>query len=211
MINRDFTQSNRWTKACVLYQIGLARTNDFKLDLIAQMFNPDMLIREVAAWALYRLSESEYHQNVNRLPDQHKRDLNDVIIHQHRLSKFEKVLFFQKIEMLDDIPGITLSYLADISEEVKMKQGETLILDDKVNNDFYVQVSGVVDFYEKAVFVSEFSVGQFIGEMLAKPNFVNTNLIIAKSDVRILKFNKDKFYELLADHVKLADKVLEFA
>ena len=211
MINRDFTQSNRWTKACVLYSIGLARSSDFKLDLIAQMFNPDMLIREVAAWALFRMSESEFHQNVNRLPEQQKRDLNDVIIHQHRLSKFEKVLFFNKIEMLDDIPGITLSYLADISEEVKLKQDETLILDDKVNNDFYVQVSGAVDFYEKGVFVSEFSVGQFIGEMLAKPNFVNTNLIIAKSDVRILKFNKDKFYELLADHVKLADKVMEFA
>lgn len=211
MINRDFTQSNRWTKACVLYQIGLARTIDFKLDLIAQMFNPDTLIREVAAWALFRLSETEYHQNVSRLIDQHKRDLNDVIIHQHRLSKFEKVLFFQKIELLNDIPGITLSYLADISEEVKLKESETLILDDKVNNDFYVLVSGMVDFYEKGLFVAEFTVGQFIGEMLAKPNFVNTNLIIAKSDVRILKFDKDKFYELLADHVKLADKVLEFA
>jgi AAA family ATP:ADP antiporter len=211
MINRDFTQSNRWTKACVLYQIGRAKIGDFKLDLIAQMFNPDTLIREVAAWALYQLNESEYQQNVNRLIDQHKRELHEVIIQLHRLSNFEKVLFFQKIELLEDIPGITLSYLADISEEVKLKEGETLILDDKVNNDFYVQVSGVVDFYERGVYVSEFSKGQFIGEMLAKPNFVNTNLIIAKSDTSILKFNKDKFYELLADHVKLADKVLEYA
>lgn len=210
MINRDFTQSNRWTKACVLYQIGYTKIGDFKLDLIAQMFNPDTLIREVAAWALYQLNETEYHQNANRLIDQHKRDLHEVIIQLHRLSKFEKVLFFQKIELLEDIPGITLSYLADISEEVKLKEGETLILDDKVNNDFYVQVSGVVDFYERGVYVSEFSKGQFIGEMLAKPNFVNTNLIIAKSDTSILKFNKDKFYELLADNVKLADKVLEY-
>jgi len=211
MINRDFTQSNRWTKACVLYQIGLTKIGDFKLDLIAQMFNPDTLIREVAAWALYQLNESEYHQNANRLIDQHKRELNEVIIQLYRLSKFEKVLFFQKIELLEDIPGITLSYLADISEEVKLKEGETLILDDKVNNDFYVQVNGVVDFYERGVYVSEFSKGQFIGEMLAKPNFVNTNLIIAKRDTSILKFNKDKFYELLADNVKLADKVLEYA
>ncbi len=211
MINRDFTQSNRWTKACVLYQIGLAKIADFKLDLIAQMFNPDTLIREVAAWALFQLNEAEYYQNANRLIDQHKRELNEVIIHLNRLSKFEKVLFFQKIELLNDIPGITLSYLADISEEIKIKQGETLILDDKVNNDFYVQLNGVVDFYERGVYMSEFRKGQFIGEMLSKPNFVNTNLIIAKSDANILKFNKDKFYELLADNVKLADKVLEYA
>jgi hypothetical protein len=41
MINRDFTQSNRWTKACILFQIGTQRMDDFKLDLIAQLFNPD--------------------------------------------------------------------------------------------------------------------------------------------------------------------------
>jgi CRP-like cAMP-binding protein len=46
--------------------------------------------------------------------------------------------------------------------------------------------------------------------MLGSPYFVNTNLIIAKSDAVILKFNKDQFYELLSDNVKLADKVLEF-
>ena len=211
LISRDFTQSNRWTKACVLYQIGVTKMADFKLDLIAQMFNPDTLIREVAAWALSQINEREYQQNVNRLPEAQRRELNDVIIARQRLSKFEKVLFFQEIELLAGIPGITLSHLAEISEEVKLKEGENLILDDKVNNDFYVQVSGTVDFYEKGVYVAEFSRGQFIGEMLAKPNFINTNLIIAKSDTQILKFNKDKFYELLADNVKLADKVLEYA
>ena len=211
MINRDFTQSNRWTKACVLYQIGLSKISDFKLDLIAQMFNPDTLIREVAAWALYQLNEAEYHVNVNRLVEEHRRELNDVIINLQRLSKFEKILFFQKIELLNEISGVTLSYLADISDEIKLDEGATLILDDKVNTDFFVLVTGVVDFYEKGVYVSEFSRGQFIGEMLSKPNFVNTNLVIAKSETRILKFNKDKFYELLADHVVLAEKVLEYA
>lgn len=211
MINRDFTQSNRWTKACVLYQIGLNKISDFKLDLIAQMFNPDTLIREVAAWALYQLNEEEYHINVNRLGDEHKRELNEVIIHLHRLSKFEKILFFQKIELLEEVSGVTLSYLADISDEIKLEEGTTLVLDDKVNTDFFVLVKGVVDFYERGMYMAEFSRGQFIGEMLSKPNFVNTNLIIAKSETRILKFNKDKFYELLADNVVLAEKVLEYA
>jgi hypothetical protein len=44
--------------------------------------------------------------------------------------------------------------------------------------------------------------------MLALPNFVSTNLVIAKSKVVVLKFNKDQFYELVADNVKLADRVL---
>jgi AAA family ATP:ADP antiporter len=210
MLNRDYSQSNRWTKACVLYQIGLAKIGDFKLDLIAQMFNPDTLIREVAGWALFQLNDKEYRQNVNRLIEEHRHDLNEVVL-TDRLSKFSKVLFFQKIDLLKGIAGITLSYLAEISDEIHIKEGETLILDDKVNNDFFILVNGVVDYYEKGVFVSELSKGQFIGEMLAKANFVNTNMIRVKSNASILKFNKDKFYELLADHVKLADKVLEYA
>ena len=63
-------------------------------------------------------------------------------------------------------------------------------------------ISGTVDFFQRGEQVSEFTQGQFIGEMLGLPNFVNTNLIIAKSDVVILKFNKDQFYELLVRQCK---------
>lgn len=211
MINRDFTQSNRWTKACILYQIGLTKQADFKLDLIAQMFNPDGLVREVAGWALNEINPKDYLKNITRLPEEHRKQLNEIVIDKSRLSNLEEVLFFQQIDLLEGISGITLSYLADISEEIQLKEGQNLILDDKVNNEFYVLINGSVDFYEKGVYVSEFSRGQFIGEMLAKPNYLNTNLIIAKTNASIIKFNKDKFYELLADNVKLADKVLQYA
>jgi CRP-like cAMP-binding protein len=175
------------------------------------MFNPDRLIREVAAWALYEINVNEYHRNVNRIGETEKRLLNDVIVTTQRLSEFAEILFFQRIDMLKDIPGITLSYLADISDEMRISEGESIILDDMVNNDFIIVAKGKLDLYQKGEFVGEFSRGQFIGEMLGKQNFVNTNLILAKSEVSVLKFNKDKFYELLSDNVKLANKVLEFA
>ncbi len=210
LINRDFAQSNRWTKACVLFQIGIQRIADFKLDLIAQLFNPDKLIQEVSAWALYQLDPAEYETNTKRLGEKQKRELDLLIIQSKRMTQFEMVLFFQKINFFENVPGITLSYLSDISEELRIKPKDTLQLDEKLNNDFYVLISGSVDFFQRGEWVTEFSQGQFIGEMLGLPNFVNTNLIIAKSDVVILKFNKDQFYELLSDNVKLADKVLEF-
>jgi CRP-like cAMP-binding protein len=126
------------------------------------------------------------------------------------MTRFEMVLFFQKINFFENVPGITLSYLSDISQELRIKSGESHVLDEKVNNYFYVIVSGSVEFYQRGERVAEFSFGQFIGEMLGLPSFVNTNLIIATTDVVILRFNKDQFYELLSDDVKLADKVLQF-
>jgi ATP:ADP antiporter, AAA family len=210
IINREFTQTNRWTKACVIFQIGMQRIGDFKLDLIAQLFNPDLFIREVSAWALFQINTDEYHQNTKRLGDHNKRMLDAIIIHSKEMMRFEKVLFFQKISIFENIHGITLSYLADLSEELHLGDGDTLLLDEKSNNNFYILVTGAIDFYQRGEFVSQFSQGQFIGEMLPLPNFVNTNLLIARSEVVILKFNKDQFYELLSDNVKLADKIIAY-
>ncbi|MBX2947625.1 MAG: HEAT repeat domain-containing protein [Cyclobacteriaceae bacterium] len=209
IINRDFTQSNRWTKACVLYEIGLQCIEDFKLDLIAQMFNPDLLIREVAAWSLSQISSAEYRKNVKRLPPEQCKALDEIVLSE-RMSRFSKVMFFQQVEIFDGVPGITLSHLADISTEINLKEGDTLALDEKLNNNFYVLARGEVDFYQQGDYRASFGRGQFIGELLSLPNFVTTNLIKAKSNISLLGINKDQFYELLSDDVRLADKVLEF-
>lgn len=210
LINRDFTQSNRWTKACVLFQIGILRIEDFKLDLIAQLFNPDPLVREVSAWALFQMNEDEYHANTKRLGDSMKRELDLLILHSKKMMRFEKVLFFQKINIFQQVPGVVLAALADISEEVRMKEGAILPLDEKVNNNFYLLVNGVVDYLYKGEVQKQFTEGQFIGEMLGAPNYVNANLLKAQTDIIVVKFHKSQFYELLSDNVKLADQVLEY-
>jgi ATP:ADP antiporter, AAA family len=209
IINRDFTQSNRWTKSCVLYQIGLQQVTDFKLDLIAHMFNPDKLIREVAGWALYQINPDEYHTHAARLGAEVKKRLDEIVL-TPKLSDFGKVLFFQRIPVFTGVPGITLSRLADISEQVNLKKDERLVLDEKTNNSFYVMVYGEVDFYLKGSLKATFTEGQFIGELISQPLFINTNLIMAKDEVSLLRINKDLFYELLSDDVLLADKVLDF-
>jgi hypothetical protein len=209
LINRDFTQSNRWTKACVLFQIGIQRIEDFKMDLIAQLFNPDSLIREVSAWALYQINPEEYEKNVKRLGPSVKRELDALIIHTRNTTRFERILFFQKVEVFESVSGIVLSYLADLSEELRMKAGETITLDERTNNYFYILVTGSVSYQHKGQVVSDFSAGQFIGEMLGSAHYINANIVKATTDSIVLKFNKDQFYELLSDNVSLADKVLE--
>jgi ATP:ADP antiporter, AAA family len=210
LINRDFSQSNRWTKACVLFQIGILKIEDFKLDLIAQLFNPDMLMKEVSAWALFQINGDLYNLHTKRLGETQKRLLDELILHSKKMMRFEKVLFFQKLKIFETIPGITLSHLAEISNEIHLLEAQSLMLDEKSNNNFHVIVTGTVDFFQQGKKVAEFNEGQFIGEMLGLPNFVNTNLLIAHTEVTILEFNKDQFYELLSDNVKLADKIIEF-
>ena len=210
MINRDFTQANRWTKACILFQIGTQRIEDFNLDLIAQLFNPDNLICEIAAWALHQINPDEYFQHTPRLGAVKKRELDDLILRGSRMTTFEKVLFYQRIPVFADTNGITLSYLADISTEIRLAKGSSLTLDTTRNNDFLVIVSGSVKYYERGEVKSVFREGQFVGEMLSQPTFLNTNLIVAQTDLVALRFNKDQFYEILADNVNLSDRILAY-
>jgi ATP:ADP antiporter, AAA family len=207
LINRDFTQSNRWTKACCLYEIGNQQIADFKIDLIAHMFNPDMLINEVAAWSLHQINPEDYIFHSKRLLADRKKNLDQVIL-DDKLSLFGKVLFFKSIEVFENVPGITLSNLAEISSDRKMTQGETLVLDDRLNNDFYIINSGKVDFYEKGARIASFKAGQFLGEHISLPQFLNTCFIVAQSDVQLISVNKDLFYELLTDDVKLAGQLI---
>jgi hypothetical protein len=212
LINRDFTQTNRWTKASVIYQIGVQKISDFVLDLIAQLFNPDRLIREVAGASLYQIDPQLYADNSKRLDEDQKRWLDRAILKDNEGSKlmlYERAVFFQSIAAFDAVPGLILSYLADIAKEQRLKADEFLSVDERLNNDFFVIYAGSVQYYEKSRYVRDFGKGQFIGEMLSAPGFINTNLLVAKEDTVLLKINKDLFYELLSDNVKLTDKVLQ--
>jgi CRP-like cAMP-binding protein len=186
---------------------------DFSLDLIAQLFNPDRLIREVAGWALFQIDPESYRSNVIRLEEQTRKKLDEAILdrgNQSSLMVFEKILFYQHIPVFEGIPGITLSFLADISEELKLHEQQSLSIDEKFNNNFYIIYSGSVKYYVKSNYEMDFIKGQFIGEMLSAPGFANTNLIVAKEETVLLRINKDLFYELVSDNVRLADKVLEY-
>jgi hypothetical protein len=212
LINRDFTQSNRWTKSCVIQLIGNLKITDFKLDLIAQLFNPDRLIREISAWSLYQIDPDLYHSNAERLGEDVKRWLDRAIVpgNSSKLMLFEKVLFYKRIEIFENIPGISLSFIADISRELRLKKDEQISIDEKLNNDFFIVYSGSARYYSKGNHQNDFIAGQFIGEVLAPVGFVNSNLLVANADTILLRVNKDQFYELLADNVKLADRVLEY-
>ncbi len=213
LINRDFTQTNRWTKATVIHQIGTQKITDFTLDLIAQLFNPDRLIREVAGWGLLQIDPKLYEANSRRLDEDHKRWLDRAVLKKHddnKLMLYERAAFFQSISVFDGIPGLILSYLADISKEQRLKPDEFLSVDERLNNEFFIIFRGSVQYYEKSRYVRDFGDGQFVGEMLSAPGFVNTNLLVAKEETTLLKINKDQFYELLSDNVKLTDKFLQF-
>lgn len=213
ILNREFTQTNRWTKACVLRQIGSEKIGDFNLDLIAQLFNPDPLIKEMAAWALYQISPEEYESNMLRFGMEVKNQMDALVLPGHsdaRHSMFEKVTFYQGLEIFKGVSGLSLSFLADWSTEAVLRPGESIGIDEKTNTSFYIVYDGAVTHFQHGKKKSDFVKGQFIGEMLASPGHLNANILVSGEGATLLRISKEHVYELMAANVKLADRILDY-
>jgi ATP:ADP antiporter, AAA family len=208
LLNRDFTQTNRWTRALILRQIGILKTKEFTLDLIAQLFNSDNLIVEEAALALYNIDRQLYHENIIRLGETKQKEFNDLIANpekSHRILKTDKIFFLKKIDQFKDIPGLALSYLADIVEEQFLDNGKTIVLDSNINSKFFIVYSGAARYQHINGEFHYYNIGQFIGELLPIPQTINTHNLKADPECLLLACDKDRYYELVSDNIQLAE------
>jgi signal-transduction protein with cAMP-binding, CBS, and nucleotidyltransferase domain len=114
------------------------------------------------------------------------------------------------LAIFEGVSGLALSFVSDISKELRLAENEFMSIDEKTNNDFFIVYTGTVQYYEKGVYEMDYTSGQFIGEIIAPVGFANTNIIIAKTDTILLKVNKDEFYELMADNISLTGQILEY-
>lgn len=215
LINRDFTQSNRWTKACAIYQIGRLKIIDFKYDLIANLFNPDKMVREMAAWGLFNMDEELYFEHTNRLPEEEKEALDAKIL--ERVSEigqgnliFEKVRFMQSMRVFNQISGLLLSYVADGMLSKKLAEGETLYIAGDMARYFVIIRSGKANLYENGVHTRTLTEKKFIGEKVDYQGDRNSNLLVALEDTTLLLISKDRYYELLSDNLLFAQSVIKY-
>ncbi|UII25234.1 cyclic nucleotide-binding domain-containing protein [Fulvivirga maritima] len=216
LLNRDFAQTNRWTKACIIFQIGLLKISEFTYDLIANLFNPDGLIREIAAWSLYEIDPALYIDNVKRIGKTKQRELDELILmstssrRSWRSLKFEKIIFLRNIPVFKGIFGLTIAGVADAIEEMQLIEGEPLKVDELYNDNFYIVYSGTINIYEDGKLKEEVKTGEFIGELITRYKGVGNTYMRAEKDTVLFKIKKDNFYELLADNISLADKIVEY-
>lgn len=216
LLNRDFSQTNRWTKACILYQIGLMKISEFSFDLIANLFNPDQMIRQMAAWALHEIDAESYKEHVKRLSEPMRKELDELILKPEgrkfywRSMKFEKVMFLKKIPVFDGAYGLVVAGVVDIIEEILLKEGESLSVDEHYNDNFYIVYKGSVNIYENGAIKGGTEEGEFIGELITSQRYLKSNLIVAVTETILFKVKKDDFYELLSDNVNLAHKMVHY-
>jgi len=211
LINRDFNQTNRWSKACAIRQIGKMKIEPYLYDLIANLFNPDPLIMEISAQSIYKISEEQYHLHTNRLRADKKELLDQVVMHEgSQKLRFDKILVLKEMYIFSKVPGRILASVVDAMEEIIIKEGDSFALDSIYGNSFYVVFEGELDYFEEGSIKRKIEKGEFVGELLDDEYMSQSNIFQATKDSTILVIQKDKFYGLLSDNYVFAQSVMQY-
>lgn len=212
LLNRDFTQSNRWTKCCVLYQMGSLKKQLFANDIIANLFNPDLMIQQMAGWALYQLDEALYHEHIVRVETEVQEVCNNRMSNKKALGQgvliFEKTLFLKSMKLFSNVPSLDLSHMADSMDELTLNEGDTISLGKEYANSFIIVVSGNLSYYQEGRAKVELAEGEFIGELILNEEELESVMVVANTDTELYVIDKDLWHDLLADNISFAHSVI---
>jgi hypothetical protein len=213
IINRDYNFINRWTKACAMYRycnMPGAVVND---DMVANLFNPDTLLRETAAYAIYKLDKEAYHRYTKRIGES-KKELDGIILAQDRVGnkkqlQIEKVFVLKDVKAFASIHGVFLSGIADNIEEVQYKKGEYILKQGETGNiPLFVVVEGSLEVREGERVISRIAKGDLIGEELVLETDINAYDIVALDNVTLYRIAKEHFYEMMSQSHEMMEGVI---
>lgn len=219
IVNRDYNKINRYTKALAIYRYGQI-SETIPPDIIANLFNPDPLLLQTAAYVIYKLDTEAYHEHTKRLKPTIKKELDKSILppvfryedeeYHQKLLLIERIVFIKGVEEFRQIPGELITYIAESVEEEVVQLGTTLIREgDPGDTPLYILVDGIVDIYEGDHKVEELSKGGVLGHKTFLPTESCGFTALARSEVILLRLEKAELQNLMSRHIEIVDRWID--
>jgi ATP:ADP antiporter, AAA family len=218
ILNRDFNQNNRWTKACAIH--AAAYLEDFRVSrgLIAQVFNNDRLLQETSAWVIYNKDKTAFEAIRERLPARDKKFLDSSIEHNQLLEGLddgfflgiEMVMFLKQLPVFKDIHGTLLSDLSDKIVPVELQTGEKIkFTSDDVNSPIFIVAHGEVKLKNNDNILATFKKGGVYGDLFQDGPALAANMLEATERTVLFRINLVDFYFVMANHHDLVQGLIK--
>jgi CRP-like cAMP-binding protein len=211
IINHDYTKVSRWTKACALHALPVAAPDRVIDELIANLFNPDPLHRETAAWAIYSTDSAAYERHIERLPDDIRRELDGTIKAIQSGDRngrkptlgIEKVFALRKSDLFSHISETILAELIPFFDEVALESGD-IISPGEMDGKLYIIIQGGVQVRkgeEESALLGE---GDAVGEIASPEVDAPPDSITATEPTRLLSIDQLVLCSFIDDHIEAA-------
>jgi len=216
LLNRDYNNINRWTKACTLYALKYNMQPEVTSSIIAQMFNPDSLLSELAASIIIKDNRNVYDSISERLVLQNRGFAVIMDKLENNLPlKFDMCRFFADGDSFSFLGGLHISQIIDKSELVELNKGEELLITDD-QFAYYVVANNPIVSTKDAHQTggqgteSEFGIHELIGNMFSAEGF-ELQKIIAQDEVKLLKLNLNDIFDVLTNYKYLSNRLINTA
>lgn len=216
IINRDYNRINRYTKALAFYKISRMVDHEVTQDLIANLFNPDPLLLQTAAYTIYTIDQEAYHFHTQRLKSSVKKELDKAIVppvfrgedetYHQKLLLIERVLLLKKVNKFKHIPGELITYIAEQLEEIRVSEGTSLIeAGEPGNAPLYIIIEGVVDIYEGDTKVGERTRSMVFGHELVLDSNKFEYTALTRNESTLLVLRKEELLDLMSKHIEIVE------
>jgi AAA family ATP:ADP antiporter len=218
ILNRDFNQNNRWSKACAVHAAAYLPEFRVSRGLIAQVFNSDRLLQETSAWVIYNKDKNAYATIRERLPLRDKRFIDSAMENNELLEGLddgfflgiEMVMFLKTIPVFKGIHGTLLSDLSDKIVPLELALGEKhKFTTDDVNSPIFIIAHGEVKLKNNDSVLMNLKKGSVYGDLFQDGPAPLANTVEASERSVLFRINLVDFYFVMANHHDLVQGLIK--
>lgn len=218
IVNRDYNRVNRYTKALAMYRLS-QMSKEVTMDMIANLFNPDPLLLQTAAYTIYTIDKEAYQKHTKRLRPITKKELDKGILppvfknknevyHQKKLL-IERVILLKRMDVFNKIPGQQITYLAESMEEVLVRAGTQLIEEGEGGNaPIYILLEGRLEMRKGEKKIRDIGLLEIMGEKFLLETDKFEFSIVTVENAKLLVLKKEKLLDLMSLHLDILESVL---
>lgn len=200
-------QIDLWTRACAVE--AMVRLPDATScdELVANLFHPDPVIREVVARALRQLDPEGLAQHLERMPYAEGRALRHLLRPDpdgHTpLLDFDKVVLLRRSPLFVGVPTVALVRLAREASEKRFEPESVLFRQAEPGRTLFLLVSGRVEVEVDGRRAHRPRVGEILGSTALSGGWTRTATLRAESPVQVLELHRRAVIRLLCDHPRV--------
>lgn len=217
ILNRSYSDIGRWSKACALYAMRYRNRRDVLDDVVACLFNPEEILREMAAWYIMSIYPDRLDQYLERIPYSEAKKLGRTAFRatepdyqdDERLLLLEKVLFLYEVPLLNHVEGEMLISFAELMDEKNIKKGENISFDDAYLMPIIIIGAGTLEIWQGEEKKATLGRGEVVSDVFNRKWPFHEVVMKAGSDLRLYELDCNRFLEDMTDHYELSERIIQ--
>ncbi|MCB0276684.1 MAG: Crp/Fnr family transcriptional regulator [Calditrichaeota bacterium] len=125
------------------------------------------------------------------------------------LTIIEKVIFLQNVEVFRDVATEDLAYLAAIAEEVDFAEGAVIFEESQPSDSLFLVLEGLVKLNRNGAEIAEAGQEEAFGTWALFDEAPRVVTATAAIPTRLLRIDREEFFDLLADHTNITQGVFK--